>query len=86
MNRLGLFAGGLVVGVGLMYLLDPDRGHQRRAVIRDRAVRGVNRTRQFLAQRGHDLKDRARGVADRLHSRHDDSADALRTPEYHVTS
>jgi len=85
MNRLGLFAGGLVLGVGLMYLLDPDRGNQRRALIRDRTVRGVNRTREFLAQKGHDLKDRARGVAERLHPHHAGSPDMLRTPEYHVT-
>jgi len=33
------FIGGLLVGMGLMYLLDPDRGARRRALVRDQAAR-----------------------------------------------
>jgi hypothetical protein len=33
--------GGLSLGAGLMYLLDPDQGQRRRANMRDRIARGV---------------------------------------------
>jgi hypothetical protein len=33
--------GGLGLGVGLMYLLDPDQGHRRRATMREKIARGV---------------------------------------------
>lgn len=45
-GRAGDFLAGLVVGAGLMYLLDPDRGRRRRALVRDQVVSA-----------GHDLGD-----------------------------
>ena len=41
-THLACFVGGAVVGARLMYLFDPDRGRSRRAMLRDRVVRGVN--------------------------------------------
>jgi len=36
--------GGIGVGVGLMYLLDPDLGHRRRSNVREKIARGVGAT------------------------------------------
>ena len=37
MSRNLLFLSGLGVGLGLMYLLDPNQGARRRALLRDRS-------------------------------------------------
>lgn len=39
-HRLSLL-GGAGLGAGLMYLLDPDGGRRRRALVRDKAVHGL---------------------------------------------
>jgi osmotically-inducible protein OsmY len=49
MNRSETFVFGMAVGAGMMYLLDPDRGSRRRALVRDQVVHG-----------GHELDDTAR--------------------------
>ena len=49
---------GIGLGTGLMFLLDPDRGKRRRAVLRDRTKR-ITRTTQRVAKSvdktAHDL-------------------------------
>src|SRR5687767_5517619 len=63
MNRPASFLGGLAVGVGLMYLIDPNAGARRRALMRDQAVRGLHRSSEFLGKARRDLRHRASGVA-----------------------
>lgn len=53
----------LIVGAGLMYLLDPQRGRQRRAVAVDKATSIVNRTGRTFRQVGRDVRNRAGGYA-----------------------
>jgi osmotically-inducible protein OsmY len=56
---LGLFAGALA-----MYLLDPDRGRRRRALLRDQVVHGAHELEDFgesISGRARDLRNRARG-------------------------
>ena len=38
----GLFVLGAMVGAGVMYLFDPDRGRRRRARLRDRLIHGAH--------------------------------------------
>lgn len=56
--------GGVGLGAGLMYLLDPSGGGQRRALVRNKSVDVGNRTRGLAAK-----------ASSRL--RHDDASDAV---------
>lgn len=60
-NGTGIVS-GVAIGCGLMYLLDPDRGHRRRMLMRDKAVRAVHVTSDFADKSVRDLENRARGV------------------------
>jgi hypothetical protein len=60
-KMVGLMA-GIGVGTCLMYLLDPDRGKQRRAQVRDRAKRTsrqLGRAAKSIDRTAHDI---ARGT------------------------
>jgi len=59
----GMLLGGLGLGAALMYVLDPERGKRRRAVVRDKAVRVTRKTGDSLGARSRDWKNRAKGVA-----------------------
>ncbi len=54
-DRLEGFIGGLVLGAGLMFLLDPQTGRRRRHLVRDKVVHG-----------GHELSDTAGEVSTRI--------------------
>ena len=58
-----LAAGCLAVGIGAMYLFDPQRGRSRRAVIRDKFGRVVRQSGEAAYDTGRYLSDYARGVA-----------------------
>lgn len=58
-----MLLGGLGLGAALMYVLDPERGKRRRALVRDKAVRVTKKTGDALGARSRDWKNRAKGVA-----------------------
>jgi len=62
MDRNGLVAG---VGLGalLMFMSDPNRGARRRALVRDKAVRGARVGGRALTATAADVANRTRGVA-----------------------
>lgn len=65
MNKQESFAFGLLAGMGLMYLLDPDRGARRRALIRDQVVHGAHELEDLGEAAGsvmRDVRNRARGA------------------------
>ena len=70
------FYRGLVLGLGAMYLFDPDQGKARRARVRDTGLRRLRSTREYVGKAGRDLSHRAHGVAARatarMHSDHPD--------------
>lgn len=67
-TRTGLI-GGLGLGAGIMYLLDPERGRRRRAMLRDGiAARAVDSER-FLEKSGRDVGNRARGFVAKTRNR-----------------
>lgn len=61
-NSTLAFLGGLALGAGLMYYLDPDRGPRRRALARDKAVRLTHETQEAVSAKARDIRNRAKGV------------------------
>ncbi len=53
---------GAGLGAGLMYLLDPERGDRRRALIRDQVVRVLNKTGDAAGVTARDIRHRTRGL------------------------
>ena len=62
MNTGLAILGGLALGAGLMYYLDPDRGRRRMALVRDKATHLTHVTRDAVGAKGRDLRNRAVGV------------------------
>lgn len=60
------FLGGLGIGAGLMYILDPDRGARRRSMIRDQASHALHAERAVVDKGVRDLDHRAAGLVARL--------------------
>lgn len=59
---------GAALGAALMYLLDPDRGRYRRAVLRDKTTSAVNRLDDALQVALRDLRNRAVGMVAELNA------------------
>jgi hypothetical protein len=62
MNKPVAFLTGLGLGGGLMFMLDPERGRRRRAVVRDKAVGAWNDTGRAVRKTSRHLTNRAQGV------------------------
>ena len=62
MNRQLTLIGGGGLGASLMYLLDPERGGRRRALLRDKLVSAASQTPDCVGTTARDLGNRARGL------------------------
>jgi hypothetical protein len=67
MNKALTFGAGLGLGTGLMYLLDPDRGRRRRALLRDKGAWALRKKGDCIEVTAHDLRNRAQGIT-HIHS------------------
>jgi YtxH-like protein len=56
------FLTGLALGVGLMYLLDPQAGRRRRALVRDKAHSWANDAEDYAEKTARHLRNKAQGV------------------------
>jgi uncharacterized membrane protein len=63
MERDLFFLGGLALGAHFMYMLDPERGHRRRAMARDRAAWALHKVQYTLDRSLRDLGHRVQGAA-----------------------
>lgn len=63
MNSGLALLGGVGFGAALMYMLDPDRGARRRALLRDKLVACTNQTEMYLGKFARDARNRAQGLA-----------------------
>jgi uncharacterized membrane protein len=59
----------MLVGAGVMYLLDPDRGGRRRALLRDQGIRVWHKTEDGFGTVARDLRNRSAGAAAEMKSR-----------------
>jgi len=59
---------GAALGATGVFMLDPDKGRRRRALVRDKVVSGVTQSRHFADAAADDLRNRARGIAARARS------------------
>jgi hypothetical protein len=53
---------GITLGAGLMYILDPDRGNRRRALMRDKCSRAWHKSGVAIGKTSRDITNRSRGV------------------------
>src|SRR6187549_3278845 len=65
MSRKAFWAGGALLGAGLMALFDPNRGRRRRVVLRDKAAGAAGAVGTAAGKTWRDLRNRAGGVAAR---------------------
>jgi uncharacterized membrane protein len=74
-------------GAALMYLLDPDRGARRRAIVRDKGARAGRRVGMLFSKAARDLGFRTRGALaeTRARLRHEEPNDALLTERVRAT-
>lgn len=61
-RTVALWMGGAGTGAALQYLLDPDRGARRRALVRDRIVHLAHVTREGAGETWRDARNRSRGA------------------------
>jgi uncharacterized membrane protein len=54
---------GLGLGAGLMYVLDPQGGNRRRALLRDKLARGLRKSKEGAGVAARDARNRAVGIA-----------------------
>jgi hypothetical protein len=59
---------GAALGATGVFMLDPDKGRRRRALVRDKVVHGITQGRDFADAAADDLRNRARGLAARARS------------------
>lgn len=69
MNKGLTFGAGLGLGTGLMFLLDPDRGTRRRALLRDKCVSAARKTGEGFEVTARDLRNRTQGLVTDIQSR-----------------
>lgn len=63
MNRSETLLLGMAIGAGLTYLLDPDRGTRRRALVRDKLVHAGHELEDTVTSTARHARNRARGLA-----------------------
>ena len=68
MNKGLTFGAGLGLGTGLMFLLDPDRGRRRRALLRDKGAWAVRKTGECWETTTRDVRNRTQGIVSELKS------------------
>jgi uncharacterized membrane protein len=66
MSKRSSLLSGIGIGAVLMYVFDPDKGNRRRALMRDRLVHLVYKTKDAFDKTERDMKNRVRGLAAEL--------------------
>ena len=62
MREAIIILGAAGLGAAVMYMLDPDRGSRRRALVRDKMTKLNRQTRKAVSGKVHDMTNRAKGM------------------------
>ena len=62
MNKGMAVLGGLALGAGLMYVLDPERGRRRRALMNDKLTSWCSHSARATGSKARHLSNRAKGL------------------------
>ena len=66
---------GIALGAAGAFMFDPQQGRRRRALVRDKFVRGMHESRDFADAASRDIANRSQGIAARMRSLGKDTAD-----------
>lgn len=66
MNSTTTFILGCAVGALAMYMLDPESGRRRRALVRDKATRYSQEAEEFVTSKAKHLRNKAKGAVAEL--------------------
>jgi hypothetical protein len=82
-DRAWVVVGSFALGAAAMYLLDPDKGRRRRAIVRDRSRSAIAEMLDFVNVAARDAANRAQGVRAQAQRRldHGDMPDDLKLIE-----
>jgi hypothetical protein len=69
MHRGVVFGTGLGIGTGLMFLLDPNQGKRRRALLLDKCYSAARKTGEGVGVTARDLRNRTQGIVSGVQSR-----------------
>jgi gas vesicle protein len=59
---------GVAVGALAVFMMDPQQGRRRRALVRDKLVHSGHLSRDYIESKSRDLANRAQGVVAKLRS------------------
>lgn len=62
MNQRLTLISGIGLGAALMYVLDPEKGRRRRALVRDQVTHAIHKSRDAVDATARDVRNRARGL------------------------
>ena len=68
-KRTCAILGGLGIGAGLMYLLDPTNGKRRRSIVRDKARKAYHTSGQAAGRWGRRIANRGKGALSEVKAR-----------------
>ncbi len=72
---------GALIGAGVMYVLDPDQGRRRRALIRDQVVSKSNKAGDELEAKARHMRNKAQGVVAEAKGAMEDQKERMTTEE-----
>ncbi len=71
------FLAGMGIGASLIYMMDPDRGKRRRALVRDKLASASHKTVDGLSATARDVANRVRGLTARASLPNEEVTDEL---------
>jgi hypothetical protein len=78
--------GGVGLGAGVMYLMDPASGNRRRAMLRDQMVSMAHKTEDFASSKSRHLTNKAQGWKHGMESMRDSASSMIDSVKSSISS